>query len=124
MLKHKHLYSIKSPLKFFVFNKTVTILIFYSVSFTFFNIVPVLAFSFMNSFRKIMTKFDNELAINLALSINCSMYGIFHVIFSPLLPVLVTSFSIGTVKVIYFSLLFPKEVKKFSNSSTKSFMIK
>ena len=31
----------------------------------------------MNSFRKIMTRFGKELAINLELSINCNMKNIF-----------------------------------------------
>ena len=49
-----------------------------------------------------MTRFDNELAINLALSV--------LVIFPLFLLILVTSFSIGIVKVMYFSVFSPKQV--------------
>ena len=49
------------------------------------------------------TRFDNESEINLKLSINLSLYVI--VFLSPLL--LITSFLIGTEKVIYFYILSP-----------------
>ena len=44
-------------------------------------------------------RFDNKLAINLALSTNCSL-NIF-LTFSPFFSILVVSFSIGNEKVIY-----------------------
>ena len=71
-----------------------------------------------------MTRFDNELAINLTLSIHCNMCDVFFNFFSLFLSIPVTSVSIGTVKVIYFSAFFTKQVKCFLNSSANSFMIK
>ena len=59
----------------------------------------------MSSFR-----FDNELTINLELSLNCNVQDIFFVFSSPFLPIPVTSFSIGTVKIMYLSLFSPKQV--------------
>ena len=44
--------------------------------------------------------------------------------FSQFLSILVTSSSIETVKIMYFSVFSPKEVTCFSNSSANSFMIK
>ena len=72
----------------------------------------------------LLTRFDNELAIYLALSINFNMQDIFFVISSPFLSILITSFFIGTVKVMYFSASSPKHVNCFLNSSVKCFMIK
>ena len=46
------------------------------------------------------------------------------VLSSPFLPILVTSFCIGTEKVMCFSVFSPKHVSYFSNSSVNSFMIK
>ena len=40
---------------------------------------------------------------------NCNMQDIFFVISSAFLPILVTSFSIGTVKFMYFSVFSPKQ---------------
>ena len=65
----------------------------------------------------ILTRFDNELATNFALSIKFNLQDIFFAISSPFLSILVTSFSIGTVKVMYFSVFSPKQVNCFSNSS-------
>ena len=42
----------------------------------------------------------------------------------PFLSILINSFSIGTEKVMYFSVFSPKQVNSPSNSSTTSFMIK
>ena len=63
----------------------------------------------MNSLSKIITRFDNELAINLALSINFNLYNMFFVTSSPFLLILITNFSIGTEKIIYFSVFSPKK---------------
>ena len=52
------------------------------------------------------------------------MRDIFYVIYSPFLSILVTSFSVGTVKVNYLSVFSPKQVNCFLNSSANSFMIK
>ena len=53
--------------------KTVTILIFNSTYFTFFIIMLAITFDSMNSFRRLLTRFDNELAMNLALAVICKM---------------------------------------------------
>ena len=45
------------------------------------------------------------------------------VISFPFLSILITSFSIGTVKVMYFSVFYPKQVNFPSNSSASSFVI-
>ena len=75
--------------------------------------------------ERLLTRFDNELAINLALSMNCNLQDIFFVLFSPVLSIRVTSFTIGTVEVMYFSVLSPKQVNCFFfNSSAYTFMIK
>ena len=74
--------------------------------------------------ERLLTRFDNELAINLALSINCNMEDIYFVISSPFLSILVTSVSIGTVNVMYFSVFSPKQVNCFLSSSPHLFMIK
>ena len=80
---------------------------------------------YINEFSsgRLLTKFDNELAINLALSINCNMKDIFFVISSPFLSILVTTFSNGTVKVMYFSVFSPRQVNCFLSFSANSFMI-
>ena len=46
------------------------------------------------------------------------------VISIPFLQILVTSFSIGTVKVMFFSVFSPKQVNWILNSSAISFMIR
>ena len=45
-------------------------------------------------------------------------------IYFQFLSILVTYFSIGTEKVMFFSVFFPKQVNYPSNSSTTSFIIK
>ena len=47
----------------------------------------------------------------------------FFVISTPFLSILVTSFTIGTVKVMSFLVFSPKQVNCFLNSSAKSFLI-
>ena len=64
---------------------------------------------------KLSTRFDNELDINLKLSINVILYVTG-------LP-LSSSFLIGTV-VIYFSVFSPKHSNCQSNSSANSLIIK
>ena len=78
----------------------------------------------MNSFRKLLARFDNEVAINLALSINYSLKDIGFLISSPFLSILVIAFSIETEKVVNFLLFFPKHLNFSSNSFTSSFIIK
>ena len=72
----------------------------------------------------LLTKFDNELAINLALSINCNELDIFFVISSPFLLIILTSFSIWTVKAMYISVFSPRQVNCFLNYSANFIMIK
>ena len=72
--------------------------------------------NFLNSFSKII---KIELAMNIALSRNFNLEDMVFVILSPLLPVLLTSFSIGTKKVI-FSVFSTKEVNCPSNFSANS----
>ena len=64
-----------------------------------------------------MTKFKNELAINLTLSMNCNMQDMLIVTSSPFLSILVTSFPIGTVKFMCFSVFSPQQVNCFSTLS-------
>ena len=47
-----------------------------------------------------MARFDNELAVSCALSINCNMYDMFFVICFPFVSILVISCFIETVKVM------------------------
>ena len=48
-------------------------LVFNSTRLAFFIIMSIFTFNLMNSYSKIITKFDNYLAINLGLSINCNL---------------------------------------------------
>ena len=60
-------------IKVCVFKKAVAICLFNYESFTFLIVVSVFTFNLMNAFTKLLTRFDNELAINLALSTNFSL---------------------------------------------------
>ena len=75
----------------------------------------------MNSSERLLRILDNEFVIHLALSINCNMD---FVISSPFLSILDNSFSIETVKVVYWSVVFPKQVSCSLNYFASSFMIK
>ena len=66
--------------------------------------------------NKLLTSFDNEVVINLKLSINFSFYV-------TALP-LSSSFLIGNKKVIYFSVFSPKHSNLSSNSFDHSLIIK
>ena len=79
------MYSIKSSLKFDYSLKQSQYL----------YLIPHVSY-FLSLLDRLLTRFDNELAINVALSINCKISDIFFVISSPFLPIFVTSFSIGT----------------------------
>ena len=125
MLQHKHLYSIKSSLKFVYSRKQLQYL---------YLIPQVLHFllSCPNSHlipwipsESLLTRFDKEIAINLALSVKdiFFVYFVYCIFFSsPFLSILVTSFSIGTVNVISFSVFSPKQVNCYLSSSANSFM--
>ena len=58
------------------------------------------------------------------MQINFSFKDMAFAIFSPFLPILLTSFFIETEKIIYFSVFSPKQVTCPSNSSASSSMIK
>ena len=73
--------------------------------------------------ERLLTRFDNELAINIVLSLKCKMEDIFFVIYSSFLSILVTSFSIGTKTGMYYSVFSPKQVNYF-NFSANTFMKK
>ena len=72
---------------------------------------------------RILTKFDDKLAINLALSINWNEKDVAFVNSCNLSSILVTSLSIGTTKVMHFSVFYPNQVNFPLNSSTNTFMI-
>ena len=99
----------------------MAILIFTSESFIFFTTLSELTF---NSSERLLIRFDNEFAINLVPLVNFDMQDIFFAIFSQFLSIHITSFSIGTVKVMYFLVFSPKPVNYFLNSSANSFMAK
>ena len=79
---------------------------------------------------RLLTKFDNVLAINLTLnlahssSVNFKLQYMVFVISSQFLPILLTSFSIGTEKVMFFTVFSPKKENCSSGSSASSSMIK
>ena len=79
----------------------------------------------MNSFRKIIDKIL-QWVCQKSCTINKLYYVIyiFCIFFSQFVSILVTSSSIGTVKLMYFLAFFPKQINCFSNSSADSFMIK
>ena len=62
--------------------------------------LTIYAFIYASHSDKLLTRFDNKLDINLKLSINFILYVV-------VLP-LSSCFLIGTEKVIYFSVFFPK----------------
>ena len=96
-------------LKVCIFKKTVAILIPNSTSFSFFIFISMFTFNFTNFFRK---------------SINDHIWDNFFVISSPLLSILVTSFSIGIVKIVCFSIFSTNQISCFLNSSANSIMLK
>ena len=130
MLEHKHLYSIKPSLKyslkdyFMYLRKQWQYLYLIPQVLHFLSLCLHLHLILWIPSERLLTRFDNELAINLVLSINCNMYKIFFGTCSPFWSILVTSFSIENVKVIYFSKFSPKQVNCYLNSSANSFMIK
>ena len=93
--------------------ETVPIFIFNSASFTFLSSCLYLHLILWIPSEILLTRFDKKLAINFALSIKCNLYDIFFVISSPFLSILVTSSFIGTVNVMYFSMLSSKQVSSF-----------
>ena len=78
----------------------------------------------MNSFSKIINKICLSACHESELSINCNLKDMIFVIYFPFSSVLLTYFSIGTNKVMYFPGFSPKQVSCPSNSSASSFMMK
>ena len=124
LLQHKNLYSIKSLLKFVYSVKESQHLYLIAQVSHFLSSCPYLHLSLWIPSERLLTRFYDKLAINLALSINCNMLDIFFVISSPFLSILLTSCSIESVKLMYFSVISPKQVNYFLNSSANSLMIK
>ena len=73
---------------------------------------------------RLSARFDNEVAINLTLSINVFLRDIVKTISFPSLSILVISLSIGTEKVLYLSVFFPRHSNCLSNSFANCFIIK
>ena len=65
----------------------------------------------------------NLLTINLALSINFNLQDVVFVTSSPFLPILQNPFSIGSEKLMYFSVFSSIQVNYPSNSSASSFIM-
>ena len=91
----------------FLYSKKQSESLFNSTIFTFFVIMSVFTFNFINFISKNIIKILSLLMVS----------------FSFLL-ILITSFSIGTVKTMYFSVFSPKQVNCLLHSSANFFMIK
>ena len=91
---------------------------------TLFNYTCFTSFALWSSSDRLLTRFDTDLVLDFALSINCNMLDVFFVISSWFLSITVTSSSIGTVKVISFSVFPPRQVNCFWSSSANSIMTK
>ena len=123
MLQHKHLYSTKLSLKFLYWRKQSQYLYLILQVSHFFSSRPYFHLTLWIPSGRLLIRFGNELAINLALSINCNLWDIIFVISSLFLSIFVTPFSIGTENVMYFSVFSPKQVNYFSNYFGNFFMI-
>ena len=113
MLQHKHFHSIQSSSKLIYSRKQSQYSYLIPKVPNFLSLCPYLHLILWTPSEKLLTRFNNELAINLALLTNCNMQGIFFVISSPFLSILASSFSFGTVKVMYFSGFSPKQLNCF-----------
>ena len=127
MLQHKHFHSIQSSSKLIYSRKQSQYSYLIPKVPNFLSLCPYLHLILWTPSEKLSTRFNNELAINLALLTNCNMQGIFFVISSPFLSILASSFSFGTVKVMYFSGFSPKQLNcffYFNSSADKIIIIK
>ena len=86
--------------------------------------MPLFTFSFMNFFSRILRRPDNDLAMNLSLSINYNLKDMGFVISSQFLSILANSFCTGTQKLMYFSVFSPEKLNCYLNFSSSSFIIK
>ena len=73
---------------------------------------------------RLSTRFDNELAINLALSINSILQDIVTTFSLSSLSIFVASISIGIEKVVHFSVFLPRHSNCRANSFINSFITK
>ena len=73
---------------------------------------------------KLITRFYNELAIHLIISIGCNLKYLDSAIFFSFLLVLMISFSVGPENVTHFPVFSPKQVSYLLNFSASSVMIK
>ena len=73
---------------------------------------------------RLSASFDNEVALNFKLSVNVFLRDIVKTISFPSLSIFVTSLSIGTEKVLYFSVFFLRHSNCPSNSFANCFIIK
>ena len=79
----------------------------------------------ISSAAKLLTRFDNELDMNIKLSIKIILCDIFIILSLPSLSIFVIFFLIGTEKVINFSVFSPKHSNCCPlNSFTGSLIIK
>ena len=78
----------------------------------------------MNFFSRILRRPDNDLAMNLSLSINYNLKDMGFVISSQFLSILANSFCTGTQKLMYFSVFSSEKLNCYSNFSSSSFIIK
>ena len=76
----------------------------------------------MDSPIKLSTRFNNEVAINLILSMNFTLYGMILVVLFPSLSI--NFFFIGMEKVLYFSLFSPIHSNWPSNAFASSLIMK
>ena len=122
MLQHKHLYFIKSSLKF-VYSRKQSQYLYLTQHVSHFLLpcsnLPLMLYS---PSERVLTRFDNEVFTNLALSKKSNMLDIFFAISSPFLSIHEDPFSIG--KVMYFSVFSPKQVNCFLSFAANSFIIK
>ena len=113
MLQHKDFHSIQSSSKLKYSRKQSQYLYLIPKVPNFLSLCWYLHLILWTLSEKLLTRFNNELAINLALLTNCNMQEKIFVISFPFLLILVSSFSFGTVKVMYFSGFSPKQLNCF-----------
>ena len=78
-----NVYSTKSFLKFVYSRKQLQSLYLILQVLQIFIIMSIFTFNFMNPFSRIITRFGNELAINLTRPMNCHLYDIVFVTYFP-----------------------------------------
>ena len=99
--------------KISLFKKVATIILFNLTCFTFLISTSELHLILFIASERLMVRVDDELTINLPLSINCNMWHICFVNSSSFISILATFYSIGTTKVRYREVFSCKQVKYF-----------